>query len=157
MDAPPGSDNARHDPRLAAGRAAARKKPACVSDTQSDANCYPSDGASRDGAGGDRPPALAGVALGRTAPTQVLADTAPPARAGIALAKASDAEVATASTTVRKARRRAEESQEDGEPARPAPRSVLVWRPVLAGGRVPTRRTERSTRLTLYSPVRRGF
>ena len=44
-------------------------------------------------------PALAAVAVGRTAPIQVLVDTAPlPVRAESALAKASDAEVATAST-----------------------------------------------------------
>jgi hypothetical protein len=84
------------------GAQAPAGKPACVSDTQSDANC--SSVKPRKPrmvrVATDRP-ALAGVALGRTAPTQVLIDTAPPpARAGSALAKASDTEVAIASTTV---------------------------------------------------------
>ena len=84
------------------GAQASTTKPACVSDTQSDANCFSVKPRKPRmvRVATDRP-ALAGVALGRTAPTQVLIDTAPPpARAGIALAKASDAEVATASTTV---------------------------------------------------------
>ena len=84
------------------GAQAPAGKPACVSDTQSDANCFSVKPRKPRmvRVATDRP-ALAGVALGRTAPTQVLIDTAPPAaRAGIALAKASDAEVATASTTV---------------------------------------------------------
>ncbi len=84
------------------GAQAPASKPVCVSDTQSDANCFSVKPRKPRmvRVATDRP-ALAGVALGRTAPTQVLIDTAPPAaRAGIALAKASDAEVATASTTV---------------------------------------------------------
>ena len=84
------------------GAQAPAGKPACFSDTQSDANCFSVKPRKPRmvRVATDRP-ALAGVALGRTAPTQVLIDTAPPtARAGIALAKASDAEVATASTTV---------------------------------------------------------
>ena len=84
------------------GALAPATKPACVSDTQSDANCFSVKPRKPRmvRVATDRP-ALAGVALGRTAPTQVLIDTAPPtARAGGALAKASDAEVATASTTV---------------------------------------------------------
>ena len=84
------------------GAQAPASMPACVSDTQSDANCFSVKPRKPRmvRVATDRP-ALAGVALGRTAPTQVLIDTAPPpARAGIALAKASDAEVATASTTV---------------------------------------------------------
>ena len=84
------------------GAQAPAGKPGCVSDTQSDANCFSVKPRKPRmvRVATDRP-ALAGVALGRTAPTQVLIDTAPPpARAGSALAKASDAEVATASTTV---------------------------------------------------------
>ena len=84
------------------GAQAPAGKPACFSDTQSDANCFSVKPRKPRmvRVATDRP-ALAGVALGRTAPTQVLIDTAPPpARAGSALAKASDAEVATASTTV---------------------------------------------------------
>ena len=82
------------------GAQAPASKPACVSDTQSDANCFSVKPRKPRmvRVATDRP-ALAGVALGRTAPTQVLIDT-PPSRAGSALAKASDAEVATASTTV---------------------------------------------------------
>ena len=82
------------------GTQALAGKPGCVSDTQSDANCLPVKlrKPRMVRVATDRP-ALAGVALGRTAPTPVLIDT-PPARAESALAKASDAEVATASTTV---------------------------------------------------------
>ncbi|HZN32096.1 MAG TPA: hypothetical protein VFB88_22270 [Xanthobacteraceae bacterium] len=84
------------------GTQALAGKPGCVSDTQSDANCFSVKPRKPRmvRVATDRP-ALAGVALGRTAPTQVLIDTAPaPARAETALANASDAEVATASTTV---------------------------------------------------------
>ena len=84
------------------GTQALAAKPGCVSDTQSDAKCFSIKlrKPRMVRVATDRP-ALAGVAIGRTAPTQVLIDTAPPpARVGSALAKASDAEVATASTTV---------------------------------------------------------
>jgi len=76
----------------------ASPKPGC--EPQSDANCFSVKlrKPRMVRVATDRP-ALAGVALGRIAPTQVLIDT-PPSRAGSALAKASDAEVATASTTV---------------------------------------------------------
>jgi len=83
------------------GAQALPAKPGCVSENQSDAsNCLSVKPRKPRmvRVATDRP-ALAGVALGRTAPTQVLIDT-PPAHAGSALAKASDAEVATASTTV---------------------------------------------------------
>jgi len=82
------------------GTQALAGKPGCVSDTQSDANCFSVKPRKPRmvRVATDRP-ALAGVALGRTAPTPVLIDT-PPARAGSALAKASDAEVAAASTTI---------------------------------------------------------
>ena len=82
------------------GAQAPAGKSGCVSDTQSDANCFSVKPRKPRmvRVATDRP-ALAGVALGRTAPTPVLIDT-PPARAESALAKASDAEVATASTTV---------------------------------------------------------
>ena len=85
---------------VASPQGAQAPKPGC--EPQSDANCFSVKlrKPRMVRVATDRP-ALAGVALGRTAPTQVLIDTAPPtARAGIALAKASDAEVATASTTV---------------------------------------------------------
>ena len=81
------------------GAQALPAKPGC-GDTQSDANCFSVKlrKPRMVRVATDRP-ALAGVALGRTAPTQVLIDT-PPAHAGSALAKASDAEVAAASTTI---------------------------------------------------------
>jgi hypothetical protein len=85
------------------GAQALPAKPGCVSENQSDAsNCLSVKPRKPRmvRVATDRPP-LAGVAVGRTAPAQVLIDTAPlPARAGSALAKASDAEVATASTAV---------------------------------------------------------
>jgi len=83
------------------GAQALPAKPGCVSENQSDAsNCLSVKPRKPRmvRVATDRP-ALAGVALGRTAPTQVLIDT-PPAHAGSALAKASDAEVAAASTTI---------------------------------------------------------
>jgi hypothetical protein len=74
------------------------RKPACVGDTQSDANCFSVK--PRMVRVATNRPALAGVALGRSTPTTGLIDTAPPpAGAGTALAKASDAEVAAARTT----------------------------------------------------------
>jgi len=81
------------------GAQALPAKPGC-GDTQSDANCFSVKlrKPRMVRVATDRP-ALAGVALGRTAPTQVLIDT-PPAHAESALAKASDAEVAAASTTI---------------------------------------------------------
>ena len=81
------------------GAQALPAKPGC-GDTQSDANCFSVKlrKPRMVRVATDRP-ALAGVALGRTAPTQVLIDT-PPAHAGSALVKASDAEVAAASTTI---------------------------------------------------------
>jgi hypothetical protein len=83
---------------VASPQGAQAPKPGC--EPQSDANCFSVKlrKPRMVRVATDRP-ALAGVALGRTAPTQVLIDT-PPSRAGSALAKASDAEVATASTTV---------------------------------------------------------
>ena len=93
-----------------------------MSDTQSDANCFSvkPHKPRMVRVATDRP-ALAGVALGRTAPPGSNRYRASPARAGVALAKASDAEVATASTTVPKSTSPRQESQEDGEPACPAP------------------------------------
>jgi hypothetical protein len=72
-------------------------------------------------------PALAGGALGRTAPTQVLIDTAPPpARVGSALAKASDAELATATTTVSE-KRVATPKKAKKKVSRRAPRRDPYW------------------------------
>ena len=83
------------------GTQAPASKPGCVGDAQSDANCFSVKPRKPRmvRVATDRP-ALAGVALGRTAPTQVLVDTAPPPARADALAKASDAEAATASTIV---------------------------------------------------------
>jgi hypothetical protein len=127
VDAPPVAVTM---PALASpqGAQAPASKPACVSDTQSDANC--SSVKPRKPrmvrVATDRP-ALAGVALGRTAPTQVLIDTAPPpARAGSALAKASDAEVATASTTVSE-KRVATPKKAKKMASRRAPRRDPYW------------------------------
>jgi hypothetical protein len=75
-------------------------KPGCVSEIDPDASCLSVKPRKPRmvRVATDRP-ALAAVAVGRTAPIQVLVDTAPlPVRAESALAKASDAEVATAST-----------------------------------------------------------
>ena len=110
------------------GAQAPAGKSGCVSDTQSDASCFsvkPRKPRMVQVAT-DRP-ALAGVALGRTAPTQVLIDTAPPpARVGSALAKASDAEVATASTTVSE-KRVATPKKAKKTVSRRAPRRDPYW------------------------------
>ena len=136
------------------GAQAPASKPACVSDTQSDANCFSVKPRKPRmvRVATDRP-ALAGVALGRTAPTQVLVDTAPPpARAGIALAKASDAEVATASTTVSE-KRVATPKKAKKTASRRAPRRDPYWYGAPSWREVEYQRGGRNapTRLTLYS------
>jgi hypothetical protein len=110
------------------GAQAPAGKPACVGDTQSDANCFSVKPRKPRmvRVATDRP-ALAGVALGRTAPTTGLIDTAPPpAGAGTALAKASDAEVATASTTA-SAKQVATPKKAKKTASRHAPRRDPYW------------------------------